>query len=116
MIFQLRSIDPLEQRGCLLLTAAFHRQAYPSRLLPPSLLRDGGSTQCIRSEGPEALPSPISALKDDRVREMQEVNLPETRVLLWWGKEGYCSLLLAFFSRIHYKYLPINRGSTHHRR
>ena len=85
------------QRECLLLTAVFHRQAYPSRLLLPSLLQDGGSTQHIHKEGPEALPSPISALRDDIVKERQEVNLPETRVLLWWGEEGCCSPLLAFF-------------------
>ena len=97
VIFQLRSIDTLEYRGYLLFTAVFHHQAYPSRLLPPSLLWDGGSTQCIHSEGPEALISPISALRDDRVKDRQEVNLPETRVLLWWGEEGYCSPLLAFF-------------------
>ena len=80
-----------------MLIAVFHHQAYPSGLLPPSLVWDGRSTQRIHGEGPEALPSPISALRDDRVKDRQEVNLPETRVLLWWGEEGYCSPLLAFF-------------------
>ena len=51
----------------------------------PSLLQYGGCTQCIHREGPEALPSPISALRDDRVKDRQEVNLPETRGLLWGG-------------------------------
>ena len=83
VIFQLGSIDTLEQRGCLVLTAVFHRQAYPSCLLPPSLLWDGRSTQRIHHEGPEALSSPISALRDDRVKDRQEVNIPETKVLLW---------------------------------
>ena len=87
----------LVQRGCLLLTAVFHHQAYPSRLFPPSLLLDGRSAQHIHEEGPKALPSPISALRDERVKERQEVNLPETRVVLWWGEEGYCSPILAFF-------------------
>ena len=35
---------------------------------PPSLLQDGGSTQCIHGEGPGALPSPFSVLGDERVR------------------------------------------------
>ena len=68
----------LEQREFLLLTAVFHHQAYLSCLLPPSLLQDGGSTQLIHREGPEALPSTVSALRDDRVKGRQEVNLPET--------------------------------------
>ena len=82
-----------------MLIAVFHHQAYPSRLLPPSLLWDGRSTQCIDEEGPDLL-SPISALRDDRVKDRQEANLPETRGLLWGGRggeEGYCSPLLAFF-------------------
>ena len=79
-----------------MLTAVFHCQAYPSHLLPPSLLQDGGSTQRIHGEGPEALPSPIAPLRDDKVKDRQEVNLPETKVLLLWGEEGYCSPLLAF--------------------
>ena len=99
MIFQLRSIDIhswcREDVSCLqlsfitrhILHASFHHL---------SLLWDGGSTQRNHCEGPEALPSPISAVRDERVKEWQEANLPETSVLLWWGEEGYCSPPLAF--------------------
>ena len=99
-----------------MLIAVFHHQAYPSRLLPPSLLWDGRSTQCIDEEGPDLL-SPISALRDDRVKDRQEANLPETRGLLWGGGEARKVTVHPFWlfsPRIHYKDMPINHGSTHH--
>ena len=95
----------------------FHHQAYPSSLLPPFLLQDRGSTQCIHGEEPEALPSLIKALRDDRVKDRQEVNLLERIVLI---QSVFGQLLVhpffLFPPRIHYKHLPINLGSTHHRR
>ena len=72
-----------------MLIAVFPHQAYASHLLPPSRLQDGGSTQHILVEGPEALPCPISALRDHRVKNRQDVNFSERIVLPQWGKEGY---------------------------
>ena len=73
----------------------------------PSLLQYGGCTQCIHREGPEALPSPISALRDDRVKDSQEVSLPERTILLQWGNEGYLLTPSVFFSpRVHYSTCP----------
>ena len=85
MIFQLRSIDIhswcREDVSCLQLsfTTRHILHAFFHHL---SLLWDGGSTQRNHCEGPEALPSPISAVRDDRVKEWQEANLPETSVLV----------------------------------
>ena len=42
-------------------------------------------------------PSPISALGDHRVKDRQEVSLPERTVLLWWGEEGYLLTPSVFF-------------------
>ena len=53
------------------------RHIFPASFHHP-FSRMEGLLNLIHRERPEALPSTVSALRDDRVKGRQEVNLPET--------------------------------------
>ena len=119
VISQLRSIDThswgRENVSCLQLSFIV-KHILPTSFHPISSL--GWRVYSIHScGGTRRSPLPISALRDDRVKDRQEANLPERTVLVQ-GVGGrlpahpFCLLS----PRIHYNYLPINHGSTHHRR